>query len=136
MILVAIAVSEDRYCEVLGAAEGMKEDKASWVSFFQWLCGHGLDGDCWGQVSRYAVCAGSSIPRGQIPAMYRYCNVCFVTSYCKLKLAAKTLKAIHSLKSKNTVREKAKTVIAELRTMKLKETGKKVEDCVWETLTG
>ena len=30
--------------EVLGAAEGMKEDKASWVSFFQWLRGRGLDG--------------------------------------------------------------------------------------------
>ena len=34
-ILVAIAVNEDGYREVLGAAEGMKEDKASWVSFFQ-----------------------------------------------------------------------------------------------------
>ena len=43
-ILVAIAVNEDGYREVLGAAEGMKEDKASWVSFFQWLCGRGLDG--------------------------------------------------------------------------------------------
>ena len=30
-ILVAIAVNEDGYREVLGAAEGMKEDKASWV---------------------------------------------------------------------------------------------------------
>ena len=29
-ILVAIAVNEDGYSEVLGAAEGMKEDKASW----------------------------------------------------------------------------------------------------------
>ncbi len=34
----------DGYREVLGAAEGMKEDKASWVSFFQWLRGRGLDG--------------------------------------------------------------------------------------------
>lgn len=34
-VLVAIAVNEDGYCEALGAAEGMKEDKASWVSFFQ-----------------------------------------------------------------------------------------------------
>ena len=33
-VLVAIAVNEDGYREVLGAAEGMKEDKASWVSFF------------------------------------------------------------------------------------------------------
>ena len=30
--LVAIAVNEDGYREVLGAAEGMKEDKASWVT--------------------------------------------------------------------------------------------------------
>ena len=43
-ILAAIAVNEDGYREVLGAAEGMKEDKASWVNFFQWLKGHGLDG--------------------------------------------------------------------------------------------
>ena len=43
-ILVAIAVNEDGYREVLGAAEGMKEDKASWVNFFQWLKGRGLDG--------------------------------------------------------------------------------------------
>ena len=41
---VAIAVNEDGFREVLGAAEGMKEDKASWVSFFQWLRGRGLDG--------------------------------------------------------------------------------------------
>ena len=43
-VLVAIAVNEDGYREVLGAAEGMKEDKASWVNFFQWLRGRGLDG--------------------------------------------------------------------------------------------
>ena len=43
-ILVTIAVNEDGFREVLGAAEGMKEDKASWVSFFQWLRGRGLDG--------------------------------------------------------------------------------------------
>ena len=43
-ILVAIAVNEDGYREVLGAAEGMKEDKASWVGFFQWLKSRGLDG--------------------------------------------------------------------------------------------
>ena len=43
-VLGAIAVNEDGYREVLGAAEGMKEDKASWVSFFQWLRSRGLDG--------------------------------------------------------------------------------------------
>ena len=39
-----VQLNEDGFREVLGAAEGMKEDKASWVSFFQWLCGRGLDG--------------------------------------------------------------------------------------------
>ena len=43
-ILVAIAVNEAGYREVLGAAESMKADKASWGSFFQWLRGRGLDG--------------------------------------------------------------------------------------------
>ena len=43
-IPAAIAVNEDGFREVLGAAEGMKEDKASWVSFFQRLRGRGLDG--------------------------------------------------------------------------------------------
>ena len=34
-VRVAIAVNEEGYREVLGAAEGMKEDKASWINFFQ-----------------------------------------------------------------------------------------------------
>lgn len=36
-VLTAIAVNEDEYREVLGAAEGMKETKVSWISFLQWL---------------------------------------------------------------------------------------------------
>lgn len=39
-----IQLNEDGFREVLGAAEGMKEDKTSWVSFFQWLRGRSLDG--------------------------------------------------------------------------------------------
>lgn len=41
---VTIAVNGDGYREVLGAADGMKEDKVSWVRFFQWLRGRGLNG--------------------------------------------------------------------------------------------
>lgn len=33
-ILVTISVNENGCREVLGAAEGMKEDKASWIGFF------------------------------------------------------------------------------------------------------
>ena len=42
--LVAIAVNEDGFRDILGAAEGMKEDKASWASFFQWLCERSMNG--------------------------------------------------------------------------------------------
>lgn len=44
LILVAIAVNVDGFREVLGAAEGMKEDKTNWVGFFQWLRRRGLGG--------------------------------------------------------------------------------------------
>ncbi len=37
-----VQLNEDGFREVLGAAEGMKEDKTSWVSFFQWLRGRSL----------------------------------------------------------------------------------------------
>lgn len=39
-----IQLNEDSFREVLGAAEDMKEDKTSWVSFFQWPRGRSLDG--------------------------------------------------------------------------------------------
>ena len=63
--LVAIAVNEDGYREVLGAAEGMKEDKASWVHFFQWLKGRWFrrrETPRRGQVSRDAGSCERSVP--------------------------------------------------------------------------
>ena len=33
-VLVAIGVNKDGFREILGAAEGMKEDKESWLNFF------------------------------------------------------------------------------------------------------
>ena len=45
------------------------------------------------------------------------------------------LKAIHAQESKKAAREKAKVVVEELRSMKLKEAAKKVEDGIEETLT-
>ncbi len=45
------------------------------------------------------------------------------------------LKAIHAQESKKAAREKAKAVVEELRSMKLKEAAKKVESGIEETLT-
>ena len=139
-ILVAIAVNEDGYREVLGAAEGMKEDKASWVSFFQWLRGRGLDGvkliigdKCLGMLEA----VGEVFPEAKYQrcTVHFYRNVFSVTPRSKVKLVAKMLKAIHAQESKKAAREKAKAVVEELRVMKLKEAAKKVEDGIEETLT-
>ena len=98
-ILVAIAVNEDGFREVLGAAEGMKEDKASWVSFFQWLRGRGLDGvklivddKCMGMLET----VGKVFPdaKYQRCTVHFYCNVFPVVPKSKVKIVAKMLKAI------------------------------------------
>ena len=71
-ILVAIAVNEDGYREVLGAAEGMKEDKAKlgqilpmaqrtgpeWGQAYRWRQVHGYAGSC-----------RRSVPGSQIPTL-------------------------------------------------------------------
>ncbi len=139
-ILVAIAVNEDGYREALGAAEGMKEDKASWVNFFQWLKSRGLDGvklivgdKCLGMLEA----VGEVFPdaKYQRCTVHFYRNVFSVVPRSKVKLVAKMLKAIHAQESKKAAREKAKAVVTQLREMKLKEAAKKVEDSVEETLT-
>ena len=125
---------------MLGAAEGMKEDKASWVHFFQWLKGRSLDGvkllvgdKCFEMLKA----VGEVFPdaKYQRCVVHFYRNVFSVVPKSKAKLVAKMLKAIHAQESKKASREKAKAVVAELRAMKLKEAAKKIEDSVEETLT-
>ena len=100
-VLVAIAVNEDGFREVLGAAEGMKEDKTSWVSFFQWLRGRGLDGvklivgdKCMGMLEA----VGEVFPdaKYQRCTVHFYRNVFSVVPKSKVKIVAKMLKAIHA----------------------------------------
>lgn len=139
-ILIAIAVNEDGYREVLGAAEGMKEDKASWVSFFQWLKSRGLDGVklIIGDKSLGMLEAvGEVFPEAKYQrcTVHFYRNVFSVVPRSKVKLVAKMLKAIHAQENKKAAREKAKIVIAELKNMKLKEAAKKVEEGIEETMT-
>ena len=139
-VLVAIAVNEDGYREVLGAAEGMKEDKASWVSFFQWLRGRGLEavklivGD---KCLRMLEAVGEVFPEAKYQrcVVHFYRNVFSVVPKSKIKNVAKMLKAIHAQESKKASREKAASVVAGLKAMKLPEAAKKVADGIEETLT-
>ena len=139
-VLVAIAVNKDGYREVLGAAEGMKEDKASWVSFFQWLRGRGLEGvklivgdKCLGMLEA----VGEVFPEAKYQrcVVHFYRNVFSVVPKSKVKNVAKMLKAIHAQESKKASREKAAAVVTELKAMKLPEAAKKVEAGIEETLT-
>ena len=139
-VLVAIAVNKDGYREVLGAAEGMKEDKASWVCFFQWLRGRGLEGvklivgdKCLGMLEA----VGEVFPEAKYQrcVVHFYRNIFSVVAKSKVKNVAKMLKAIHAQESKKASREKAAAVVPELKAMKLPEAAKKVEAGIEETLT-
>ena len=67
--------------------------------------------------------------------VHSYRNVFSVVPRSKVKLVSKMLKAIHAQESKATALAKARDVVNTLRSMKLKEAAKKVEDGVEETLT-
>ena len=139
-VLVTIAVNEDGYREVLGAAEGMKEDKAGWIRFFQWLCSRGLEGvklivgdKCLGMLEA----VGEVFPEAKYQrcVVHFYRNVFSVVPKSKVKNVVKMLKAIHAQESKKASCEKAAAVASELKAMKLTEAAKKVEAGIEKTLT-
>ena len=100
-ILVAIGVNQDSCHEIIGAAEGMKEDRESWKEFFVWLKERGLKRVCLVVGDK---CLGmlESIPEVFPDAKYQRCTVHFyrnifsVTPRNKMKTVAMMLKAIHA----------------------------------------
>ena len=139
-VLVAIGVNQDGYREILGAAEGMKEDHESWLNFFKWLKERGLKGvklfvgdknlgmlETIGEVfpeAKYQRCI-----------VHFYRNVFSVVPHGKIREVVMMLKAIHAQESKESARHKAKQVAQKLKEMKLRAAAKKVEDSIDETLT-
>lgn len=139
-ILIAMAVNEDGYREVIGASEGMKEDKASWLEFMKSLKERGLSGT---QLFIGDKCLGlleavnETFPEAKFQrcTVHFYRNVFSVTPRSKMKEVAAMLKAIHAQEDKDAAKEKSAAVVAKLQDMKLKEAAKKVEDSILETLT-
>lgn len=139
-VLVAIGVDQNGYREILGAAEGMKEDYESWRTFLLWLKERGLKGvrlfigdknlgmlETIGEIfpeAKYQRCI-----------VHFYRNVFSVVPKGKMRRVAMMLKAIHAQESKKAAREKARQVAEELREMKLGKAAQKVEDSIEETLT-
>ena len=139
-ILVAIGVDSDGYREILGAAEGLKEDSESWKNFFVWLKQRGLHGvkliigdKALGMTEAIAQVFPEVKYQRCIVHFYR--NVSTVVPRSKLKEVMKMLKAIHAQEDREAALEKALSVAEKLRSMKLSKAAKKVEDSILETLT-
>ncbi len=138
-ILVAMAVNEEGEREVLGACEGMKEDKESWLNFLRDLKARGLRGTQLfiGDKNLGLLEAVHTVyptARYQRCTVHFYRNVMSVVPRSKVKLVAAMLKAIHAQEDREAARAKARDVVAKLREMKLQAAAKKVEDSVDETL--
>jgi len=139
-VLVAIAVGEDGYREVLGVAEGAKEDKASWTEFLRYLKGRGLRGvklfitdKCLGLVESL----GDFYPeaRWQRCMVHFYRNVFSVTPKSKVKEVSAMLKAIHAQENLEEALKKAQSVEQKLEQMKLPKAAKLVSEGIHETLS-
>ena len=139
-ILIAVGVNEDGSREVLGAAEGLKEDLESWKNFFVSLKERGLTGV---KLIIGDRALGMTEALGQVfpNAKYQRCTVHFYRNVLssvpkqRIEAVSKMLKAIHAQEDKDAAREKAKAVAEKLQAMKLQKAAKVVESGVEETLT-
>lgn len=139
-ILIAIGVGKDGCREIIGAAEGMKEGKESWRSFFVSMKGRGLCGVRL-IIGDRNLGMFETIPEVFPDARYQRCTVHFyrnifsVTPRKKMKAVSMMLKAIHAQESKDAAREKAAQVALKFREMKLLKAAEKLEAGIEETLT-
>lgn len=138
-ILVAIGVAEDGYREVLGIAEGGKEDKASWLGFMRHLKERGLDGTrlfvsdaCLGLVESL----GEVFPEAQWQrcVVHWYRNAWSCVPKGRVKELSAMLKAIHASEDREAALKKAEDVAVKLEGMKLKKAAGFVRESVEQTL--
>ena len=124
-VLVAIGVDSEGRREVIGVAEGMKEDGDSWEQFVRGMIERGLKGvrlvvgdRCAGLVST----VNSMLPK----ARYQRCMVHFMrnvlskTPPTHRQWASAALKAIFAMESRESALAKAESVAAEMEARRLK----------------
>jgi len=139
-VLVAIAVNQAGFREVIGVTEGAKEDKESWTSFLRHLKDRGLRGvelvisdKSLGLVETL----GEFFPeaRWQRCMVHFYRNVFTVVPKSKIRDVATMLKAIHAQESQDEAVKKAASIGKKLVAMKLKKAAQILQDGVDETLS-
>ena len=139
-VLVAVGVSTNGHREILGVAEGTKEDKAGWSGFLRYLKERGLKGiqliisdACLGLVES----VGDYYPEAkwQRCTVHFYRNIFSFVPKAKMKDVTIMLKAIHASEDLQAAREKATAVIAKLKAMKLYQAAEVLEKGIAETLS-
>lgn len=139
-VLVAIGVNREGYREILGVAEGAKEDKESWGSFLRYLKGRGLKGvelfisdKCLGLIESL----GDFYPEAkwQRCMVHFYRNVFTMVPKGKVREVAAMLKAIHAQENREEAIRKAGIVAKKLEAMKLGKAAKLLSDGIQETLS-
>ena len=128
------------YREIIGAAEGLKEDLESWKNFLVWLKQRGLKDPLLIIVDKalgMVEAIGQVFPHAKYQRciVHFYRNIFTVTPNKRVKEVAKMLKAIHAQEDKEAALEKAAAVEEKLRSMKLSKAADKVRDSILETLT-
>lgn len=138
-VLVAIGVNQEGYRDILGVAEGAKEDKASWSAFLRYLKERGLKGvklfisdKCLGLVESIGEFYADA--RWQRCVVHFYRNVFTVIPKGRVKEVADMLKAIHAQEDRKEALRKASLVVKKLETMKLKRAADTVKEGIEETL--
>ncbi len=138
-VLVAIGVAADGYRQVLGVAEGAKEDKAGWSGFLRHLKKRGLtdvkliiSDACLGLMES----AGEFYPEAkwQRCIVHFYRNVFTVVPRGKVNDVARMLKAIHASEDKAAAQEKAEAVVKKLKGRKLHQAAEVVRNGIADTL--
>jgi transposase-like protein len=138
-IRVAIGVNREGYREVLGVAEGAKEDRASWTAFLRYLKERGLKGveliisdKCLGLVEAL----GEFYPDAswQRCMVHFYRNVFTAVPKGKVKPVVAMLKAIHAQEDRKEALKKAAIVAKKLEEMKLGKAAGIVREGIEETL--
>jgi putative transposase len=139
-VLVAIGVRSDGYREILGVAEGLKEDTESWRNFLRYLKQRGLRGvklfisdKSLGLIEAL----GEFYPDAawQRCMVHFYRNVFTVVPKGKVKEVAAMLKAIHAQEDRQAAKEKAAAVAEKLDGMKLGQAAATLRAGVDETLS-
>jgi len=138
-VLVAIGVDADGYREILGVAEGAKEDAASWREFLRHLKSRGLkdvqliiSDKCLGLVEILGEFYPDALWQRCVVHFYR--NVLTNVPRSKMRIVSDMLKAIHAQEDLTSAREKAKAVAVKLDNMRLGKAAKTVRDGAEETL--